>query len=84
MVWVLLSNKVIITAYTHDGLAELKVLCHPQNLKYITYRNAVRGGTSHGHKLRAQKLVKLGLVVSLPFSRYASHQTNKQTYLSQY
>jgi len=28
---------------------------HPQNRKYITYRNAVRGGPSHGHRQHAQK-----------------------------
>jgi len=34
----------------------VKILRHPQNRKYTTYRNAVRGGLSHGHMQRAQKL----------------------------
>jgi len=28
---------------------------HPSNRKYIIYRNAVRGGSSHGHRQHAQK-----------------------------
>jgi len=30
-----------------------------RNRKYITYRNAVRGGTIHGHKQHAQKFGKV-------------------------
>jgi len=31
---------------------------HPQDRKYITYRNAARGGLSYGHKMcRAQKIL---------------------------
>jgi len=34
----------------------VKTRRHPQNLKYITYRNAVRGGPRHGHRQHTQKL----------------------------
>ena len=39
----------------------MKTLRHVQNRKYITYRNEVRGGPSHGQRQHAQKLVKLAL-----------------------
>jgi len=36
----------------------LKTWCHPQNRKYITYRNDTGGGPSHGHRQHAQKFNK--------------------------
>jgi len=55
---------------------------HPQNWKYITYRNAVRGGPSHHHRQHAQKFGEVwphGFWVL-----QADRQTHKQTYSSQY
>jgi len=31
--------------------------CHTQNQKYITYGIAVRGGLSHSHRYKVQKVV---------------------------
>jgi len=44
---------------------------HPQNRKYITYRNAVRGGPNQGHKNWWS--------LAVWFSSYASGRTNRQT-----
>jgi len=55
-----------------------KTWCHPQNRKYITYRNDAGGGLSHDHWQHAQKLVEIALVVPEIFSR-RDRQTNRQT-----
>jgi len=41
----------------------MKTQCHTQNRKYVTYRNAFRGGRSHGHRQHAYNLVKIGFLV---------------------
>ena len=53
---------------------------HPQNRKYLTYRNAVRGGLrSHATAGNMHKhLVKFGRVV-IRAKRQTDKQTNKQT-----
>jgi len=48
---------------------------HRQNRKYITYRNAVWTGQSHGHRMQATKLLKYGRVVSEICER-TDQQTN--------
>ena len=45
-------------------------------LEYITYRNAARGGSSHGHKICKLTLIKIG---PARFQRYARGQTDRQT-----
>jgi len=45
---------------------------HPQNRKYIIYRNTVRGGVSHGHKQHAQKNVRSSV---MQISRHVSGYT---------
>ena len=39
---------------THHKGHYVKTRRHPQNRKYITYRNAVGGGPSHGHRQHAK------------------------------
>jgi len=41
----------------------IKTYRHPQNRKYIEYRNAVRGDRSHEHRQHAQKFDEFGSVV---------------------
>jgi len=55
----------------------MKTQRHPQNRKYITYRNAVRGKPSHGHRRHA--FIANGLRVMT-----ANRQTAKLIYWSQY
>jgi len=50
---------------------------HPQN-QHTTYRNAVRGGPSHGRRQHAQILVKFGHVV-FELCERVDRQTDKQT-----
>jgi len=38
-------------------------MSHPQNRKYLTYRNTVSEGPSHGQRQHAENLVKFGVVV---------------------
>jgi len=56
----------------------VKIWRHSQNLKYIAYRNAVRGGPSHGHSEHAQKLVMFSSVV-FELCKWTDRQTDKQT-----
>jgi len=57
----------------------MKIWRHPQNRKYITYRNTVRGGSSHGYiGNMPKKSVKFGRVV-LELCKQTERQTNKQT-----
>jgi len=51
-----------------------KTCWHPQNRKYITYRDAAREGPSHGHGQHAQKI---WLSLDVWFSRYASRHTHR-------
>ena len=48
---------------------------HPQNRKYITYRNAAKGGPSHGHGICTKILWRS----VQRFQRYARRQTDTQT-----
>jgi len=51
-----------------------------QNQKYITYRNAARGGLSHGHRTCTKKLVKIGHMVPVICSQTDTHkQTDHST-----
>jgi len=54
-----------------------------KNRKHITYRNAARGGLSHGHRKSAHKIfVKIGPAVPEICSRtdrYIDRQTLRQT-----
>jgi len=53
----------------------IKTQRHPQNRKYITYRNSVKGGPSHCHR-QCTKFGEIGLVV---FDFEICHQTEKYT-----
>jgi len=53
---------------------------HPQNRKYITYRNATTEGTSHGHGQHARKLGTFSHAVFQLCKRTDKHKTDKQTY----
>ena len=57
----------------------MKTWRHPQNRKYITYRNASRGEPSQGHMQHAQIFGEVRPVVFELCKR-----TTKQTYSSQY
>ena len=60
----------------------MKTWRHPQNRKYITYRNASRGKRRHDQMQHAQKIREVrpcGFRVM-----QADRQTSKQTYSSQY
>jgi len=62
----------------------IKTWRHPQNWKYITYRNAVRGGLSHGYSGNWHKeLVKFSHTV-FELREWTGRQTDKQTYSSHY
>jgi len=50
----------------------VKSWCRPQNRKYIRYRTAVRGGSSHNHK-------KIWWNLEVPFFTDARGQITKQT-----
>jgi len=50
---------------------------HPRNRKYITYRNAIRGGSSHNHKNWWNSNVWF---LNMWTDRQTNKQTNKQTY----
>jgi len=51
----LLCWSCSIAPYWHS--AYVKIWSHPQNRKYITYRNAARKGPKQGHRQHTQKLV---------------------------
>ena len=66
--------------YTRDTQDRyLKTRRHSQNRKYIRYRNAARGGPSHGHRQHAQKL-EFGCVVFQLCERI-DRQTNNTSHL---
>jgi len=66
---------------THHRAQCVKTRRHPQNRKYITYRNAVRRGLNHDHRHHAHKI---GWSSAMRFLRYANGQTDRQSYSSQY
>jgi len=45
-------------SYRDTARYRKKTRCHPQNQKYITYRNDFGAWPSHGHRQRAQKFSK--------------------------
>jgi len=65
-----ITSCLILAHWPHD----IKTWRHPQNRKYLTYCNAIRGGPSHGHSQHAQNLVKFGCVVF-----EICEQTDRQT-----
>jgi len=66
-------------------LCYMKIRRHPQNRKYTTYRNAVRGGPRHGHRQHALngEVRTRGFWVMLRTNRQTDRETDKQTYSSQ-
>ena len=56
---------------------------HPQSRKYITYRNAARGGPSRGHCRQQAQRLKFDRVV-FELCERTDRQTDRQTDTSQY
>jgi len=70
-----LSCSIASNEYTQHATGhQMKTWRHPQNWKYMTYRNAVRGGLSHGHRCHTQKI---NWSSAMWFSSHESRQTDK-------
>ena len=59
------TNYNVVLNFGSLALCYMETWSHPQNRKCLTYRNAVRGGLSHGHSVNicTKILVKIALVV---------------------
>jgi len=75
---------MLVVFYRHSGIHMtrhyghcVKTRRHPQNRKYTTYRNAVRGWFNHGRRQHAQKF---GVGFELR-ERTHSQTTDRQTYI---
>ena len=72
-----ITSCLILAHWPHG----MKTWCHRQNRKWLKYRNAVRGGPSHGHMQHAhKKLVKICSVVFVELRKWTDKQTNSWQY----